>query len=94
MTENTLYSRKRETKWTIGDDIDLLYGQMTKGTIHTTKYQRLRNYFMLSENDLKKLKSNDFMYDYEYLSPQRVKKLLNSSEEVCFKFEATRTTLE
>ena len=73
MTENTLYSRKRVTKWTIGDDIDLLYGQMTKGTIHTTKYQRLRNYFMLSENDLKKLKSNDFMYDYEYLSPQRVK---------------------
>ena len=94
MTENTLYSRKRDTKPTIGDDIDSLYDQMIKGRIHTTKYQRLQNYFMLSENDLKKLKSNDFMYDYKYLNTQRLKKLLNGSEEVCYKCEATRTTLE
>lgn len=73
MTENTLYSRKRDTKPTIGDDIDSLYDQMIKGRIHTTKYQRLQNYFMLSENDLKKLKSNDFMYDYKYLDTQRLK---------------------
>ena len=88
---DSIWRRFRSIR-TFGDDIELLYDQMKKGRIQITKYQPLHGHFLLSENDLEKLKSND--YDYLYQGSQVVKQLLDAPESVFVRCEGTRTTLE
>ena len=86
-----------EPSQTIGDDIDLLFDQMRRGSIQTTKYQLLQTYYMLSEKNFEKVKSpdNDYLYSFlRSLESKHAQELLDGSETVFLKCEGTRTTLE
>ena len=91
ITEDAFASSwKQEASRTIGDDIELLYDQMKMGKIYVANYQRSQNYFLLSKNDLEKLKSNN--YDYLFRYSQRGKEFLGSSESIFVNCEGTRIT--
>ena len=81
-----------EPRSTIGDDIEILFDQMKNGKIQETKRQHLLGYYMLSEEELEKLKEKDqdFLQTIGGTFTKNIK--LDGTETLFFECKGMRTT--